>query len=72
MGCGGLIFGGCVFLAGDGEGVGVSTLCAGTGGVVLVGTLGSDAGGSGVGAGRAVARFNIWVIWIYALVMLEP
>jgi hypothetical protein len=62
----------CIFLAGDGQGDGVSTLCSGAGGVVLIGTLCAGAGISGVGPGHAVARFKIWAIWIHALVMVEP
>ena len=51
-------------------GAGTSTLCSGAGGL-MSGTLYSGAG-SGVGIGGAVARFKIWAIWMYALVMLEP
>jgi hypothetical protein len=51
--------------AGTGGDVGVSTLCSGTGGrekrTVFVGTDGIV--GAGV-AGRAVARFRIWAIWM--------
>ena len=52
-------------------GAGASNLCSGAGGGTI-GTLCSGAGGSGAGSGRAVARFKIWAIWMYALVMLEP
>ena len=38
----------------------------------MSGTLGSGTGGSGAGSGGAVARFRIWAIWMYLLVMLEP
>ena len=48
-------------------------VCSNAGGVT-VGTLCSGAGGSGAGSGGAVAvaRFKLWAIWMYALVMLEP
>ena len=49
-------------------GSGMSTLCSGAGGV-MSGTLCS---GAGVDTGGVVARFKIWTIWMYALVMLEP
>ena len=58
--------------AGTGRaGAGVSTLCSGAGDV-MIDNLGSDIGGSGAGSGLAVARFKIWAIRMYALVMLEP
>ena len=59
----------CGFVETGRAGAGTSTLCSGAAGV-MSGTLGSGAG-SGVGTGGAVARFKIWAIWMYALVMLE-
>jgi hypothetical protein len=75
---GGLIIGRCFFVASGlgfaGAGAaraGVNTLFSGAGGV-MIGTLDFGViGGSGDDSGRAVARFKILAIWMYALVKLE-
>jgi hypothetical protein len=51
-------------------GAGVSTLCSGAGDAIM--GLSTLCSGAGVGTGGDVARFRIWAIWMYALVMGDP